>query len=427
MSPRMKRSLAVMFLTLFAFALFAPAAFSAGRPDRAKRPEVKFDEDGTASLLRFLAAVALIRNYYVDSERATYPRLFEAALDGMLQSLDPFTAYETPDDFASLQEDTSGQFAGIGAVLNKSQGTIAIEDTTPDGPAQKAGLRKGDTVTEIDGADVRKLSMDDCVGRIRGAIGTPVELTVLRNGGKEPLKIRIVRGMVELPTITGVRYLKDQDRIGYLRMRQFGARTASDLDRALDELKDAKALIIDLRADPGGLLGVAVEVCSRFLETGTPIVSVEGRYAEKNERLYAAACRKRLDLPLILLVNGNTASAAEIFAACMQDHKRALVLGEKTFGKGSVQTLVPLNNGGALRLTTAKYYTPSRRVIHENGIQPDIVAPIPPGDRRRLELQLNARPGEILPDVPGAVRDAQLERATEILRGMERLNIHSQR
>lgn len=409
-----------------AFLAFSPAFAAPGADAAASRaqrqPEVRFDEDGTTSLLRFLSAVALIRNYYVDSERATYSKLFEAALDGMLQSLDPFTAYETPDDFASIQEDTSGKFAGIGAVLNKAEGTISIEDVVSGGPAQQAGLRKGDKVIRIEKDDVRSLSMDDCVSRIRGAAGTAVVLTVLRENQKDPLEIRIVRGIVELPTVTGVHYLKDQDRIGYFRMRQFGAETAGDLDRALEKLKDAKALIIDLRSDPGGLLSVAVEVCSRFLETGAPVVSVEGRYPEKNESFASIPCRKRLDLPLILLVDENTASAAEIFAACMQDHRRALVLGEKTFGKGSVQTLIPLKNGGALRLTTAKYYTPSRRVIHEKGIEPDVKASIPNADRRKLGAQLTSSPGEILPDAPGAVRDVQLERATEILRGLERLN-----
>ena len=376
-------------------------------------------DDGYAEISQLMNIMQLVREKYVDVDEVTYKKLVHNAIKGMLRGLDPFSSYLEPDFFKQMVQDTNGkQFAGLGIHIAVKNGKLKIIAPMQGGPAFKAGIKPNDTVLFIDGKPTSIMSMDDCIKLLKGEPGTSITLTIFRPGDKVTKDIKIVREIITPSTVTS-KYLR-KDNIGYIRIAFFNKTTAIDMDKALDALKEKHiaGLIIDVRGNPGGLLDSAVQVCSRFIPEGKLIVFTQGRTKTDRQNYYSLDCTKTLKLPVVILVNGNSASAAEILSGCLQDHKRAVLIGEKTFGKGSVQSIIPLPDRGAVRLTIAKYYTPSKRVIHGHGLQPDVVVDIDAKTANMLYSQAIAYPGEVAPDAPGAVRDVQMERAIEILKGI---------
>ena len=381
-------------------------------------PEIRLDDDACKEMITFLYGLSLLRTHYVDGSKTNYRDMFRSALRGVMQDLDRFSNFETPQSYEETQKDFSAQFGGIGVTLSTRNGLLEILGVTEDGPADKAGIKPGDVIVKIDGKDLNKLKLSDCIGMLRGDIGTTVELGVRRAGVKDELSMHVVRGTVEVPSVVGAHILPDSGGIGYLRILQFARDTPGRLDAALSKLsgEGMTSLVIDLRNNPGGIVDSAVEVCSRCVKEDQTLVTLEWRDPSKNQTYKTVNCTKYYNLPLILLVNGNSASAAELSASALRDMKRVVVLGEKTFGKGSAQNIMPIGDLGALRITVAHYFTPSHTPIHGKGLQPDITVEIPAQRAQAFYAQLNDYPGVIDPGLADGVRDVQLERAVEILR-----------
>lgn len=377
-------------------------------------------DEGYSYIYKFMFVLQKVRKDYVDANKATYQSLIKGAMKGMLRELDPFCSYMEPEGYKELVEDTEGrEFGGIGIVVTFRNHALEVIAPMEDTPGFKAGIKSGDIILSIDNRPTVSMTLDDCIKLLKGPPGTSVTISIYRESEDLKKDITIERANIEVSSIKGAKVI--EEGIGFLRVTQFNVPSAAQLDESLKKLKEQniKALIIDLRGNPGGLLTSAIELCSRFLETGELVVSTEGRLPSQKQEYRALRCDKYLDLKIGILVDGNSASASEIFAACLQDHKRAIVIGDKTFGKGSVQTIFALpDNGGAIRLTTAKYYTPSRRIIHENGIEPDIKVPISMKMMDKIYTQRLSYSGVIKPEGPNTVRDVQLERAVEVLKGI---------
>jgi carboxyl-terminal processing protease len=314
-----------------------------------------------------------IRTDYV--EKPDEGKLVEAAINGMLASLDPHSSYMDAKSFRDMQVQTKGEFGGLGIEVTEEDGLIKVVTPIDDTPAAKAGILSGDIITDIDGEAVQGLTLNQAVDKMRGGVGTAVTLKVARGPKKESKEIKIVRDVIK---IQSVRSHVEADDLGYIRITQFNEQTYDGLKNAMDKFqKDGpgdklKGYILDLRNNPGGLLDQSIEVVNAFLERGE-IVSTRGRNSDETQRYNA---RPGGDLshgkPLVILINGGSASASEIVSGALQDHKRGTLIGTRSFGKGSVQTIIPLGQNGALRLTTARYYTPSGRSIQAKGIEPDI-------------------------------------------------------
>ena len=313
-----------------------------------------------------------IKQNYV--EKVEDKELLENAIRGLLSGLDPHSAYLDKDAFTELREGTSGEFGGLGIVVGMKDGFVNVISPIDDTPAERAGVKSGDLIIRLDDKNVKGMTLEDAVGIMRGKPNTDIELTIVREGADKPLKIEVTRAIIKIQSVRS----KTLDKgFGYIRVSAFQERTGADLRKAISKLKKAnnkklKGLVLDLRNNPGGLLSAAVEVSDAFLDGGD-VVSIKGRN-ESNTTTYSA---KGMDLineaPIIVLINGGSASASEIVAGALQDHKRAIIMGNLSFGKASVQTVVPLGNGSALKLTTARYYTPSGASIQAKGITPDIV------------------------------------------------------
>ena len=313
-----------------------------------------------------------IRSDYV--EKPDDGKLVEAAINGMLSSLDPHSSYMDAKSFRDMQVQTKGEFGGLGIEVTEEDGAIKVVTPIDDTPAAKAGVMSGDIITAIDDEPVQGMTLNQAVDKMRGAVNTAVKLKVLRGNKKDPIEIKIVRDVIKIQSVRS--HVEDGD-IGYIRVTQFNEQTYDGLKAAMEKFKDSpgdklKGYIIDLRNNPGGLLDQSIEVVNAFLDRGE-IVSTRGRNVEETQRYNA---RPGADLshgkPLVVLINGGSASASEIVSGALQDHKRATLIGTRTFGKGSVQTIIPLGQNGALRLTTARYYTPAGRSIQAKGIDPDI-------------------------------------------------------
>ncbi len=299
--------------------------------------------------------------------------LLENAIRGMLSGLDPHSSYLDREAFQELRVGTTGEFGGLGIVVGMEDGFVKVVSPIDDTPAQRAGIQAGDLIIRLDDTPVKGMSLDEAVKMMRGEPGSQITLTIVRDGLDKPLKITITRDRIRVKSVKA-RTL--EPGYGYVRITQFQERTGAELKAALKRLKKEndgrlKGLVLDLRNNPGGLLDAAVEVADVFLDSGV-IVSVKGRTAENQMRHQASSPDLLEGTPLVVLVNGGSASASEIVAGALQDHKRGIVMGKQTFGKGSVQTVVPLGNNTALKLTTARYYTPSGRSIQAEGIAPDI-------------------------------------------------------
>ena len=323
-------------------------------------------------LRTFTEVFAKIKNDYVEPiEDRT---LLENAIKGMLTGLDPHSAYLVPDDYKDLQAGTSGEFGGLGIEVGMEDGFVRVIAPIDDTPAARAGVRAGDLVVRLDDTPVKGMTLAEAVKRMRGKPGTDITLTVVREGEEGPIRITITRDVIRVASVKS-RMLEES--YPYVRITQFQLRTGENLREAVAQLKDEardgiKGLILDLRNNPGGVLSAAVAVSDAFLTAGT-IVYTEGRLEDARLKFNAKPTDILEGAPLVVLVNGGSASASEIVAGALQDHRRAVIMGAPTFGKGSVQTILPMENGSALKLTTARYYTPSGRSIQASGIAPDIV------------------------------------------------------
>jgi len=351
------------------------------------------EESGTDSPYEmytlFSKVVEQVRANYVDEDKSKYQDLIEGALQGMLQSLDPHSSFMDEESFTAMREDTAGKFGGLGITIGIKDSILTVIAPMEDTPAFRAGLLSGDKIIEINDESTTDLSLSDAVKQLRGDPGTTVEIKIFRPKTQLVKEIEIERAIINVPSIKDRRML-DGD-IGYVRMLQFGSDTADDLQAELDVLQKegAKAFVLDLRSNPGGLLTSAVEVAQKFLKRGQLIVFTRGR-DNRMERSYRARARKTFPkVPMVVLINPYSASASEIVAGALQDNRRAILVGEKSFGKGSVQSVLPQDGGTAIRLTTAKYYTPSERVIHENGIEPDVVVPMSAENWRNIIVSRN--------------------------------------
>jgi carboxyl-terminal processing protease len=325
-----------------------------------------------------------IRADYV--EEPDDAKLVEAAVNGMLSSLDPHSSFLNAKDYQDMQVQTRGEFFGLGIEVTMENELIKVISPIDDTPAAKAGVLAGDIITQLDGEQVRGLTLREAVEKMRGPANSSITLTIIREGVEEPVKVTVVRDVIR---VQSVKHRVEGD-IGYLRVASFSEQTMEGLEKAIDQIKKEipadklRGFVLDLRGNPGGLLDQAVLVSDAFLDRGE-IVSTRGRHAEEVQRFTARAGDLVDGKPVIVLLNGGAASASEIVAGALQDHRRATVLGTRSFGKGSVQTIIPIGRNGAIRLTTARYYTPSGRSIQAKGIEPDIeVLPDVPEDMKNL-------------------------------------------
>ncbi len=373
-----------MRLTPFRTAVSAAVLFALGvacaplvAQDKAEVPvaEPRTPDEIYSDLSLFGEVFDRIRAEYVEAPDER--KLIHAALQGMLTSLDPHSSYMEPIDYADVQEDTTGQFGGLGIEVQMEEGVIRVVSPIDDTPAAKAGILAGDFIVELDGAQVQGLTLDQAVEKMRGQIGTRIKLTVIREGVNEPLEFELTRDIIA----TRAARLTMEGDIGVIRLARFSEQAYVGIQKAIDDVykqRDGvppKGLILDLRNNPGGLVDQAVFVTDAFLKQGA-VVLTRGRIDSESARYDAkpdALDSRIADVPLVVLINGGSASAAEIVAGALQDHKRATVVGTRSFGKGSVQSIIPLGADGAMRLTTARYYTPNNRSIQAAGIQPDIV------------------------------------------------------
>ena len=313
-----------------------------------------------------------IKDNYVEDVKDKV--LLENAIRGMLTGLDPHSTYLDKEAFRELRVGTTGEFGGLGIVVGLEDGFVKVISPIDDTPAQRAGIKAGDLIIRLNGKTVKGMSLDDAVKIMRGRPGTSIEILIVRSGQDKPLTFKVTRDKIRVQSVKNKTL---EEGFGYVRVTQFQERSSSDLKKQISKLKKEndgklKGIVLDLRNNPGGLLDAAVEISDIFITKGA-IVSVKGR-DDDNEIVHSANPDDMLDgAPIVVLVNGGSASASEIVAGALQDHKRAIIMGTKTFGKGSVQTVVPLGNNTAIKLTTARYYTPSGRSIQAKGIDPDIV------------------------------------------------------
>jgi carboxyl-terminal processing protease len=374
----------------------------------------------------FTRALQLIRQDYVDEKKISYHDLTYAALRGMMSGLDPHSQFMEPTDFKGMQDDTKSQFGGLGIVVSMKDGVLTIVSPMEDTPGFKAGLLPGDQIVKINGASTEKMELSDAIQRLRGDPGEKVTLTIVRPATKEMKDYELERAVIKVASVKDGRVLPAEMtgdfKIGYVRITQFNEPTAADLGRKLDELEGQgmQALILDLRYNPGGLLSSAVDVCGQFLPPHTMVVSTEGRVASAGKKYHTSNnAKQRPRYPIAVLINGGSASGSEIVAGALKDLNRAIIVGETSFGKGSVQSVIQLPDGSALRLTTARYYTPSKQVIHEKGVAPNIVAAMTQEQERQLLMQ---RREEVLGESEkrelANFRDTQLERAVDSLKGV---------
>lgn len=373
-----------------------------------------------------------VRQDYVDGEKISYSELIQAAMRGMLSTLDPHSEFMDARKYTDLKNDTEGAFGGVGIVVGMRDNLLTVVSPMEDSPAYDAGILAGDKIVKIEGRSTEKITLPEAVRKLRGEAGTPVSISILRQNtqqGSQVKDYKLTRAMIKVDTVKDINNRREfpvsEEKIGYVRITQFGEHTTDEFRDALKKLEKAgmRGLILDLRNNPGGLLDQAVKVCDIFLKRDQLIVSTEGRSKQVKGEEYKATGRDEYpEVRIAVLVNKWSASASEIVSGCLQDIGRAYVIGEQTFGKGSVQSIMPLEDGSALRLTTAKYYTPSHKVIHEHGITPDSIVSMSQEEEEALYLKRLIGGFESLDDDQKAkiqsVRDVQLERAQDYLKGI---------
>jgi len=384
----------------------------------------------------FVRVLETVRAHYVDGDKIAYRELVHSALRGMISSLDPHSEFMVPRKYDRMRKDTEGAFGGIGVVIgirtnHTGKSTLTVIEPMEDTPAGRAGVLANDRIIKIEDRSTEGFTVEDAVNYLRGKPGSKVNITVERPVGDKQakeLQFELKRAVIKVSSVRDLRgftkFPVDEHHIGYVRLWQFGERTGDEFGRALDkmEAKGMKALVLDLRDNPGGLLDQAVEVCEKFLPRGQLIVTTEARNVADQSTYKSSGKDLHPKYPVAILVNHGSASASEIVAGCLQDLERAIVIGEQTFGKGSVQSILPLDDGSALRLTTAKYYTPSHKVIHEKGITPNILVSMTEEQERlvatlRSGINLNDLDEDTREKVRNA-KDPQLERALDMLKGI---------
>ena len=313
-----------------------------------------------------------IKKEYVDE--VDQVEIMDSAINGVLQSLDPYSAYMSPELFKEMQTDTRGEFGGLGIEIGMESGVIKVISPIDDTPAAKAGIKAGDYIVKIGGEQVQGKSLIEAVKLMRGPVGTYIDLTVMRKKIKKPLEFRIVRQIIEVRSVSSKTIGKKKD-LGYVRLKSFNENSDKQFLESVKNLVKkfkVKGYVLDLRNNPGGLLTQAINITDFFLEDGE-IVSTKGRKVSETRKFFARKGDEIKGKPIIVLINNGSASASEIFAGALKDHKRAIIVGENSFGKGSVQSIIPLGNGGGMRLTISKYYLPSGKSISEVGVTPDIL------------------------------------------------------
>lgn len=387
------------------------------------------EAQGYEELKVFTEAFSIIKRNYVDEVKTK--DLIYSAIKGMMGSLDPHSGFLTPEAYKEMQVETKGEFGGIGIQIGIKDNALTVIAPIEDTPAFRAGIKAGDRIIKINGESTRDMSLMDAVNKMRGPKGTKVTITIMREGWESPKDFTLIRDIIHIKSVKSKVVEKG---VGYIKLSHFQEQTANDLSIALRELVEKEkitSLILDLRNNPGGLLQSAVEVADQFLEPGKLVVFIKGRTGEKVE-YFTEGIRPNYKLPLVVLVNHGSASASEIVAGALKDHRRAIILGTTTFGKGSVQNIIPLSDGSGLRLTTAKYYTPQGISIHGEGITPDIIvkleAKTPDKERpvlrekdiqRHLQEKSDEVPLETAPIEVEEKDDLQLKRAIELLKTWE--------
>src|SRR5713226_8346836 len=414
----------------FVFSTFVGLLLGSVLPNlRAENPRAANGEEdnGYSQISIFAKAVQLIRQDYVDGNKTGYRDLITAAMKGMLASLDPHSQFMDPNDFRDMQDDTRSRFNGLGIEVSMKNGLPTVITAMEDTPAAKAGILSGDQILKINGTSTERMELQDVVNVLRGPPGRKVTLTLLRPLTKEIKEYTLERAEIKVQSVKGARLLDAEltgpFKIGYVRLIQFNEPTADELSKTLDELQKQgmQALILDLRNTPGGLLNSAVDVCAQFLPPNTKLVSTQGRVAsQQREYTTSGVAKQRPNFPMAVLVNEGSASGAEIVCGALKDLHRAILVGETTFGKGSVQNVMQLPDGSALRFTTAKYYTPSKQVIHGNGVAPNIQVAMTPEQERVLFALRNAG-NTIKPEEDNNFiksTDPQMLRAIDALKGV---------
>ncbi|MDD4878899.1 MAG: S41 family peptidase [Candidatus Omnitrophica bacterium] len=423
-----------LLIVLFALSncLFAASADTAKEqaPQKAEKTQTapaakaapEKEEDIYKQLELFSDTLSIVRSEYVDDVKSK--TLIYGALKGMVQSLDKYSEFMDPESYAEMKVETEGEFGGIGIEIAIKDDLLTVIAPIDDTPAFKAGVKAGDRIVKIGKDITRGITLVEAVKKLRGKPGTPVTITVLRESENKILDFTITRDTIKVKSIKNPRVL--EDKIGYIKLSIFQERSARDLEDALVglEKQGIDSLILDLRNDPGGLLNVAAEVSGKFLPTGEMIVYTKGRNNKQEMEFRVKDAKPRTDYPMVVLVDQGSASGSEIVAGALQDHKRAVLVGMKTFGKGSVQTVIPLTDGSAIRLTTSKHYTPSGRSIHGQGITPDIVVefkpvkkePAPKQDPDEVFEKLEQQPQK--PSVKKEEYDNQLQTAVDVIKTM---------
>ncbi|OGX24520.1 MAG: hypothetical protein A3J51_03265 [Omnitrophica WOR_2 bacterium RIFCSPHIGHO2_02_FULL_45_21] len=380
----------ILIVSVIAVLVFGFNYFVYSQNERKKRNELY------KQLELFSDGLSLVEAEFVDAPKSR--DLIYGALKGMLSSLDPYSEFLDPESRKELEVGTEGEFGGLGIEITIKDELLTVITPIEDTPAWKAGLKSGDRIVKINAELTRNITASEAVKKLRGKPGTEVALTILRedkSGGQGRFfEVKITRDIIKVKDIKNTSIL--EDNIGYIRLVEFRKNTPADLDTALAQLKKSgmDGLILDLRNNPGGLLDVAVKTVDRFIPTGKVVVSTKGRLASQDMEYKSANGAKYLDIPMVLIVNEGSASGSEIVAGALQDYKRAVLIGTKTFGKGAVQSVLPLSDGSALKLTTSKWFTPGGRLIHTQGIIPDIVVEAgrsPSGDK----LDSSAGPAEV--------------------------------
>ncbi len=313
-----------------------------------------------------------IKKDYVDD--VDQVEMIDSAINGVLQSLDPYSAYMSPELFKEMQTDTKGEFGGLGIEIGMESGVVKVISPIDDTPAYKAGIRAGDYIVKIGKEQVQGKTLMEAVKLMRGPVGTSIDLTIRRKNVKKPLEFKIIRKIIEVRSVSS-RIISKEKNIGYVRLKSFNENSDSQFLKSIKKFKKnskIKGYVIDLRNNPGGLLTQAINITDFFLDEGE-IVSTKGRKISETRKFFARKGDEIDGKPIVVLINNGSASAAEIFAGALKDHKRAIILGENSYGKGSVQSIIPLRNGGGMRLTISKYYLPSGKSISEVGVTPDIL------------------------------------------------------
>jgi carboxyl-terminal processing protease len=412
------------FMILPSLACLLLGVFSAFAQEA--EPGKSEEDNGYAQISIFAKALELIRQDYVDGNKTSYHDLINAAMKGMLSSLDPHSQFMDPDDFRDMQEDTRSRFNGLGIEVSMKNGLPTVITAMEDTPAAKAGILSGDQILRINTISTERMDLQDAINVLRGPAGAKITLTLLRPSTKEIKEYTLQRAEIKIQSVKGARLLDPEltgpFKIGYIRLVQFNEPTADELSKALDELQKQgmQALILDLRNNPGGLLNSAVDVCAQFLPPNTKVVSTQGRVAsQQHDYSTSGAKKERPNFPMVVLINEGSASGAEIVAGALKDLRRAVLVGETTFGKGSVQNVMQLPDGSAVRFTTAKYYTPSKQVIQGNGVTPNIRVAVTAEQERSLFALRNA--GNVKPEDEKRVikaKDPQMLRAIDALKGV---------